>query len=156
MDKTEIVSSRMKAFSLFILGLVFLFGGVLGREEIGDGWFWFGQVFFGLCEVAALWGIIRPHRLWLDDEGFTLSGEFHWSPRSVAWHDVEEFATIYGPNCTTMIGIKFRADFTRAGLARWVGATDAIPSGWQQSNEEMVSYLNVCRIIAMNRRAKPD
>lgn len=154
MDKTEIVASRMKAFSLLVVGLTFLFCGLVGRQQLGGGWFWCCQVFFGAGVLGFLWMVIWPHQLLLDEEGFRLSGGLHLSPRSVAWRDVEEFVTKYGPYGTTMIGIKFRPDVKRGGLARWVGANDVIPSGWQQSNEEMVRYLNVCRIIAMNRMEK--
>ncbi|MFD9900252.1 hypothetical protein [Mesorhizobium sp. NPDC059025] len=154
MDRTEITSSRMKAFTLSVVGLGFVLCGIVGRERIGEEWFWLGQIFFGLCSLTFLWVVIRPHKLLLDDEGVTLSGGLHWSPRSVPWRNIEEFVTKSGLRGTTLIGIRFRSGAKHEGLARWVGANDVIPGGWRQSNEEMVSYLNVCRIIAMNRTAK--
>lgn len=153
MEKTEIVSSRVKAFALFVASLGFVLAGVVAHERIGDGWFWwFGQTFFSVCALGCLWLIVRPHRLLLDDEGFTLSGGLHWLPWNVAWRDVEEFVSKPGPWGSSLIKIKFRPDVKHVGLARWIGAYRVLPNGWPGSNAEMVNYLNACRINANRRR----
>lgn len=156
MATTELVSSHPKAFFGFVVVSLAFFCGFLFRNEMGDLFFWSNALFTGVFTVLALWIMIRPHRLRLDDDGFTLSGGLHWSPMRVAWRDVEKFvAKTYGTRWV-QIGIRFRPRVKRSWLSGWLDIDDSLPGGWDLSDAEMVDYLNEHRIIAMNRMAKCD
>jgi hypothetical protein len=45
----------------------------------------------GRDRVGFIWLAIRPQRLLLDDDGFTVAGGFVRSPKKVLWRNVEKF-----------------------------------------------------------------
>ncbi|MFE0018977.1 hypothetical protein ACFWXH_29295 [Mesorhizobium sp. NPDC059054] len=154
MDKTEIVSSRSKTILFLVVGLFVLLSGLVGRKELGDWAFWSIEVFAGACALVLFWLVIRPHRLLLNEDGFTLSGGLHWQPMKVLWRDVEEFVTKRGPNLTTWIGIRFRRDARRFRLAGWLRRDDVLPGVWELCDPEMVDYLNEWRLRAIAKRSE--
>ncbi len=115
--------------SFVAIGLMMLHG-----SDGNDGKLWFALVFFGVCAASFGWLLIRPQRLLLDDQGFTLLGGFVPSPREVYWHDIDEFFVYRLPRGRKMIGYNFKPGSMRVtsavSLARQFGADGALPKGW--------------------------
>ncbi len=117
-------------------------------------------VFIGalLVPAAALtgWMLIRPYRLLLDDEGFTLTGGFVRKPTKVPWTDIEGFHMM-GPFHNRFIGYDFRPGVeNKPGwiwAGRFFGAEAALPKSWPGSSDKMLDDLNAAWETATRRSA---
>lgn len=112
-----------------------------------------GLGFFGLCSVVFVGLLIRPQRLLLDRQGFTLVGGLIRSPKTVAWRDIEPFFVYRLPRGGKMIGYNYREgvreDTAMRRLGRALAADGVLPKGWPMSPEKMVAELNGYRERAL-------
>ena len=158
MAPQEITSARWKTILYLVVSLLFVACGLLALQEPqGDvAGLQLGMVFFGLCAAIFTWMLIRPQRLLLDSEGFTLVGGLVRSPEKVRWSDIEGFIVYRLPRAGKMIGYNYRPGMRpprpMAKLTRWLGADAALPKGWPKSVEKMVEELNSYREQAAGRR----
>jgi hypothetical protein len=115
---------------------------------------------FGLGGVVQAWILVRPQRLTLDAEGFTLSGGLmrSGSVKTIPWRDVEEFFVWRSGRGNKMIALNFQPDASeRTGFARFsraFGADGALPSEWSERAEKMVDELNAYREQALQMNEK--
>jgi hypothetical protein len=155
MSATEIATSRWK-LALYLAGsLAFVAIALrLPPQPHRDAWkLQLGIGFFGLCAVVFAWLLIRPQRLALDAEGFTLLGGFVASPKKVCWRDIDEFFIYRLPRGGKMIGFNYKPGVRPVSPLvrphRLRGADGALPKGWARSPEEMVAELNAYRRRAL-------
>ena len=155
----EILSSRLK-YALYLAGsLAFVaIGLLLPRHEDPEAWkLDAGVVFFGLCSTIFIWLLIRPQRLTLDEEGFTLSGGLVRTPKKVRWRDVDEFFVYRLPKGGKLIGYNYRLNSCAASpmtkFNRQFGADAALPKGWAIPPEIMADELNTYRRQALESEA---
>jgi hypothetical protein len=116
-------------------------------------WAWVGLAFFGLGALIFLWVLIRPQRLLLDAEGFTVTGGLTRSPKKERWADTTEFFVYRLPRGGRMIGYDYRPGAARhprmAAFNRRFGAEAALSKGWPKSPEVMAEELNADRFRAI-------
>lgn len=158
MGATEISGSRWKTV-LYLGGNLAFVVSALFLLQHPDRDAWKLQLcvgFFGLCAVVFVWMLIRPQRLLLDDEGFTLLGGFVRSPKKVHWRDIDEFFVYRLARGGKMIGFSYKAGAREVSpmvrFARSFGAEGALPKGWARSPEEMVAELETYRLRALATR----
>ena len=151
----EISASRWKT-SIYLAGslaFVAIAAWLLQQPRDGAWKLQLGLIFFGACSVAFVWMLIRPQRLLLDDEGFTLTGGFLRAPTRIRWAEVEEFFVHRLPRGGEMIGYTFvpgeSARSMLAKLNRRLGADACLPKGWPVPAERMVDELNARRLRAL-------
>lgn len=148
-----IEASRLK-MSLYLAGsLVFFVIAVWMVTQPSTDWKgWLALGFVTLCVASFTWMLVRPQVLELDAKGFTLSGGFVRSPKTVLWRDVEKFVVYRLPRGGKMIGYMLepaaRKDTALSRMARGFGADGALPKGWPGSPEKMVEDLNAYRLWA--------
>lgn len=155
---SEIHGSYWKNGLYLAISLVFVVGGLaMLRDPEAVGAAWLCLIFFGLGAVVFLWMLVRPQRLILDSQGFTLCGGLVRSPKLVRWRDVEPFFVYRLPRAGKMIGYNYRPgagpDSMLARINRRLGADCALPKGWPMSPEAMVEQLNACRARALGNAA---
>ena len=153
---TVIEGSRGKTLLCFVGSLAFTSVGFLTLSDPKtDVKAWFCILFFGLCTAVFAWLLARPHRLILDERGFTLDGGLRRSPKTTAWSDVEVFLVYRLPKAGKMIGYNFtpavRKNTMMARMARKFSADGVLPKGWSMSPEEVVETLNAHRARASSR-----
>jgi hypothetical protein len=151
----EIVGSRWKIALYLAVSLGFVAIGVLmlGDPEEAAWKALLGLGFFGLCALIFLWLLIRPQRLLLDGQGFTIGGGLVRSPKLVRWRDIEPFFVYRLPKGGKMVGYNYRpgarSDGMLAQISRRLGADGALPKGWPMSPEALVDDLNAFRARAL-------
>jgi hypothetical protein len=154
---TTIQGSRGKTLLYLAGSLAFTAIGVLMVADPHRGLkSWLCVTFFGLCTAVFAVLLVRPHKLILDDNGFTLDGGLRRSPRTTAWRDVETFFVYRLPKAGKMIGYTLmpavRKNTMMANLARNFGGDGALPKGWSMSPEQMAETLNAHRARALAAR----
>jgi hypothetical protein len=155
MGVTEFSVSRRKTAPYLGGSLAFLaIDLLLLQHPDEDAWkLQLGLGFFGLCALVFVWLLIRPQRLLLDRQGFTVLGGFIRSPKKIPWRDVEAFFVYRLPKGGKMIGYNYRPgarkDSALARVGRAFGADGALPKGWALSPENMVVELNAYRQQAL-------
>ena len=156
LENKEIVSSRSKTTIALLGSLAFVAIATLLPVEAGESgqWRWWCGGFFGLCAVVFSWLLIRPQRLSLDQEGFTLAGGFTRRPKKIAWRSIEPFFIYQLPRGGKMIGFNFKPEAkTQRTLLRKLnsrlGAEDALPKLWPGSPDQLVKELNAYREQAL-------
>jgi hypothetical protein len=154
MKEREFVSSRRKA-ALFLLGsLVFVAIAVFlpGDSAEPERWRIWSGGFFGLCAAVFAWTFLRPPRLRLNTRGYTLSGGFLLSPKTVPWHEVEDFFIYRPAKGGEQIGLNFKPGARKRTLLmelnRRMGADGGLPGLWAVSPGELVAELNEYRLRA--------
>lgn len=154
MGATEISVSRWKIALYLAISLGFVAIALLMVQH-PDEEVWKAQLglgFFGLCSLIFAWLLIRPQRLVLDSQGFTLEGGLVRNPKKVYWRDIDEFLVYRLPRAGKMIGYNYkpgvRQDSALARITRKFGADAALPKGWPMSPEKMVAELNTWRLQA--------
>lgn len=87
------VGSKLKALGSLLFSIVVLSFVVSQIFPLSDTSFAgvFGLTFFSLGPPVFLTVLIRPYRLHLDGDGFTLSGGFKWKPLKRQWVETGPF-----------------------------------------------------------------
>jgi hypothetical protein len=161
MKTTEIHSSRLKmALCLCVsLGFVALFqlvakysphGNVHGLpnaaalRRAADGQFL--TIVCVLLAASSTWLLIRPWRLVLDDEGFTLKRGYIRSPKKELWRDIDHFYVFITRRGTRVIGYNYKPGVREILPAIEPGPDKKLPAGWPNGAEDMVDKLNAYRL----------
>ena len=156
LETRKIVASRLKITGALLGSLAFVASDALlpsqGRDS--DQWRLWGGAFFGICAVLFCWLLIRPQRLNVDPEGFTVSGGLVRSPKKIMWRSIEPFFVYRLPRGGKMIGFNFkpeaRADRTLLmKLNGRLGAEGSLPKLWPGSPDQLVEELNAYRKQAL-------
>ena len=112
--------------------------------------------FFALCTLVFVGLLIRPQKLLLDQDGFTIVDGLVRTPKKTRWQDIDEFFVYRLPRGTKMIGFNYRPGARAASpmvrFNRRFGAEGALPAGWAQSPEQMIADLNQYRLQALSTR----
>ena len=163
MEPQTITASRLKIAGWLAISLGFVAIGLFMIEDakstrdVVTAWFCVGL--FGLGVVVFIQQLIRPTRLALDAEGFTLSGGLSRSSRQVQWRDIEPFYVYVLPRGGKMIGYVYspgrKPDTLGRKVSRALGADGALPKSWPGSPEKMVDLLNDYRARALGSGAGP-
>jgi len=147
--RKEFVSSRAKIGAALFVCIVFVAIALL-MPELPRGsqpWRIAATVFFGVGALVFGFLMLRPQRLILDSDGFTVTGGLVFSPKPIRWSDVDRFFVYRLPKGGKMIGFNYRAgargtsallDFNR----RSAGADGALPGLWRGGPEKIVEELN--------------
>ena len=159
-DTVEISSSRWKTIPFFV-GSVAIAAFTLFELQNPDPdppMLKLGLAFASLCAVVFAWALVRPLRLLLDDEGFTLVGGLVRSPTKVRWHDIESFFVHRVNGRYKTIGYNYKSGVRAASLwrdlSRSLGADGVITADWPRSTDGMVEYLNACRTEAVIKETR--
>jgi hypothetical protein len=157
MDTREIATSRGKTALYLAMSLAFVAIALFGLQDPdrASSKLQLCLAFFGLCSVVFVWLLIRPQRLLLDSEGFTLLGGFVRSPKKVCWCDIDAFFVYRLPRGGKMIGFNYRPDAPRGAVVRFarrLGAEGTLPKGWPIGPDKMVAELNAFRLQALDAR----
>ncbi len=151
METKEILGSRWKIGLYLAISLAFVAGGLWASPASGvNAWKMdFAVGFFGLGSLVFVWLLIRPQRLHLDPQGFTLSGGLVRTPHKVLWAEVDRFFVYRLPRGGKMVGYNFKPGVRKPSalrsITRGLGAEAALPKGWPQSPEQLAEELESCR-----------
>ncbi len=155
MQPTEISVARWK-IGLYLAGSLALAGMALVAVLHPDGEAWkaqLGLLFFGLCVAVFSLLMVRPQRLLMDRQGFTVVGGLVLTPKTIAWGDIEPFFVYRMPRGGKMIGYNYRPGVRQetimTRLGRALAADGSLPKGWPKSQEKMVEELNAYREQAL-------
>jgi len=112
LETRKIVASRLKITGVLLGSLAFVAMAALLPSQGGDSdqWRLWGGAFFGTCAVVFCWLLIRPQRLDLDPDGFTVSGGLVRSPKKIMWRSIEPFFVYRLPRGGKMIGFNFKPE----------------------------------------------
>jgi hypothetical protein len=156
----EITASRLKTILMLLGCLAFVGIALWLPREPGQSeqWRWWTEAFFGLGVLIFSWLLVRPQRLILDPEGFTVRGGLVRFPKKVLWPTIDPFFIYRLPRGGKMIGYNFRpgAEVSRGFLtkvARGLGAERALPRLWPGSPDRLVEQLNAYRDQALQTRS---
>src|SRR6185437_2759355 len=161
--QTEVfVGSRSKTALMHLTSLVFVAIAVfLPADGQSQDWRLYCGGFFGLGAIVFIFLLVRPQRLTLDAEGFSLSGGLMLPSRvkKIAWRDVKEFFVWQSGRGNKMIGLNFepgaseRTRFARLSRSAF-GADGALPGLWLGGVENVVRELNNYREHALRMSEK--
>jgi len=153
MEVVQIVESRGKVLLMLAGALVFVAIYTLLPDPNhqlprSGGWF------FGLGAAVSLVLLLRPRKLTLNSNGFSLSGGLVRKPKTIVWGDVTGFFPLSIPN---MIGFNYSPDTKdKPRIARvskrLAGADGGISGAWPCSNADLANQLNAYRERALTRR----
>ncbi|MXO57958.1 hypothetical protein GRI89_00145 [Altererythrobacter salegens] len=148
----ELTSSRGKA-AIGLIGCLAFVAISLFAEQSGDtSWkLQAGGIFFGLCALTFVAMLIRPHRLRLDPEGFTLSGGLTRTPRKIGWRHVGEFYVRPLSHGASMVAFKY-ADEAVVPFGGVLGKSGGIPGVWPDGPDALAYMLNDYRDAALSHR----
>ena len=116
-------------------------------------------IFFGTCSTVFVMMLVRPRRLSLDEDGFSVSGGLLRSPQKTSWRDISDFFVLSLRPGTSFVGYHFSSEFAEkhptAKLARNVTGADGILHGpWPGSNGKLADKLNAYRQFALTSATK--
>lgn len=153
-EPEEWVASRGKTLGYLAICAGFVAVALfLPHDGKGEGWRWLCLLFFGLgCIVLAV-TLVRPQRLMLDAEGFTIAGGLARSSRRRGWCDVERFHLFRLPRGGTMVGYDLadhaRRDSYLGDLQRRWAPDGVLPKTLPGSPESIAAALNAYRDRAL-------
>ena len=151
-ETEELTSSRSKAAIGLIGCLAFVAISVFAEQSGDTNWkLQAGGIFFGLCALTFVAMLMRPHRLRLDHEGFSLSGGLTRSPRKIGWRDVGEFYVRPLSRGARMVAFKY-AEGATIPFGGVLGKSGGIPGVWPDGPEALVYLLNNYRDKALSLR----
>jgi hypothetical protein len=144
--ETEIVSSRRKTVLLLLLSLGFVAISVFLPCPPDPILFW-GGIFFSICALVFVGLLIRPQKLVIDQNGFTLAGGLVWSPKKIEWRDVDKFFVVSVRRGVSMIGFNYADTYVErprgtAFSQRIAGCDGSIPGVWSGPKTAVVDRLN--------------
>lgn len=155
MRETEFSISRWKIVPYLGVNLAIVASApILFQHRDDDAWaLLVGLGLLGALSVMLVWLLIRPYRLLLDREGFTLAGGLIRFPKKIPWREVDAFFVYRGTRGGKRIGYNYLPgalkDSGLARLGRVLGADGALPKGWTLSPEKMVAELDAYRRQAL-------
>src|SRR5438270_646838 len=159
LETKEIVQSRVKTTIALLGSSAFVAIAALLPRQAGESndWRWWCGALFGLGVLVFSWLLIRPQRLTLDQEGFSVSGGLARSPKKIPWRNIEPFFLYQLPRGGKMIAFNFKpgAEVHRTLLMKLnakLGADGSLPRLWPGSPHNLVDELNAYRERAIENR----
>jgi hypothetical protein len=160
LPQKEFTSSPVKTVLLLVVSLGMLGAAVLPPRgsALPEPMRWAAGGFFGLCAIVFAWLLVRPMRLILDPQGFTIGGGLVLSPKKTRWSDVDQFFVYSIAPARKMIGVNYKpgvhdqsklVKFSR----RTAGVDGALPILSRSSPEQLVAELNDYRKRALEGHA---
>jgi hypothetical protein len=154
MRPKEISSSRKKIAGYGAAGLMLAGTFVpVTLQSVGERKlrFLFVIGMLGLFAALAAWRLVRPPRLLLDAEGFTLVGSLERSPKKIGWSDIDPFFLHYIGEHSEAVCFNYRPGVLEASPlpSQQRRAWEALPGGWELSPKELVNVLNDYRTEAL-------
>jgi hypothetical protein len=160
-ETKQIQQSRLKTTIAFLGSSAFVAIAVLLPREAGQSndWRWWCGAFFGLCTAVFCWLLIRPQRLTLDQQGFTVGGGLVRSPKKILWRNIDPFFVYRLPRGGKMIAYNYKqgAERPRTLLMKLngrLGAEGSLPRLWPGSPDHLVEELNAYRQQALGGAAR--
>ena len=155
-EPREIATSRGKTLGALAISLGFVAIAVVLPHDGGDEtWRWLCGGFFGLGAIVLAAVTIRPQRVTLDREGFTISGGLARRPQRRAWRDVEGFVARRMPRGGTMVFYHLadhaRPDTYLGDLTRRWGGDGMLPRTISGTPEAIAAEFNAYRQAALDR-----
>ncbi len=155
-EPTVLTSSRAKQWVLLCICLAFVAIALLLPGSDGDAiWRWGCVAFFGLGIIVFIVSLVRPHRLYLDGEGLTISGGLMRKSWHYSWSDIAGFRPFQVSALSALVGVDFSPTFERSKVFgpvnRALGVDAALPGSWPMSTAKMVGFLNDYRERALRR-----
>ncbi|MBG0799631.1 hypothetical protein IYX23_18345 [Methylocystis sp. L43] len=153
------VTSARKVFFMLLLGCALVAGSFFVTRAVGL----FAILFLAVPLLRLLWLLIRPYKLMLDGEGFTLSGGTSLKPQKTAWRDVERFfirgSVVPGPKSVAWACVAGRSPKKRAFMSHFLApegelADGELPDLWTSSAPELEQRLNAYRARALAAQDK--
>jgi hypothetical protein len=153
------VTSARKVSFMLLLGCVFVAGSFFVTRAAGL----FAIVFLAIPLLRLLWLLIRPYKLLLDGDGFTLSGGTSLKPQKKAWRDVERFlirsSWLPSPQSVAWVCVAGRSPKKREFMSQLFApeserADGELPDLWTLSAPELERRLNAYRARALAAQGK--
>lgn len=147
------VTSARKVSFMLLLGCALIAGSFFVTRAVGL----FAILFLAIPLLRLLWLLIRPYKLLLDGDGFTLSGGTSLRPQKTAWRDVERFfvrgSVVPGPKSVAWGCVAGRSPKKRAFMSHFLApegelADGELPDLWTLSAPELEQRLNAFRARA--------
>ena len=156
MDVVQIIESRTEVMLFLVGALTFVVCYVFLPDPNDELPNW-GSWFFGLCALVFVVLLVRPRRLTLDRNGFSISGGLAWKTMAADWADVTEFFPVSVRVGASMVGFNYAADSKNKPPATWVakrisGADGGLSGVWPCSTGELAEQLNEYRERALALR----
>ena len=156
MEVVQIVESRTKVLLLLGGALVFVAGYAFLPDPDHELPTW-GGWFFGLCAVVFVILLLRPRKLTLDRDGFSVSGGLARKALKTGWGDVTGFFPVRIRAGVSMVGFDYSPDAASKPRGAWVakrisGAAGGISGAWPCSTVDLATQLNDFRDRALARR----
>ena len=155
MEVVQIVESRGKVLLMLAGALVFVAIYTLLPDPNhqlprSGGWF------FGLGAAVSLVLLLRPRKLTLNENGFSISGGLARKPKVIQWGDVTGFFPLSIRPGSSMVGFNYSANAKHKPRATWVskrlaGADGGISGAWPCSTADLAKQLNAYRERALTR-----
>lgn len=156
MEIVQIVESRTKVVLLLAGALVFVVGYAFLPDPDHQLPSW-GGWFFGLCAAIFVVLLLRPRKLTLNRDGFSISGGLKRKPTMIEWQDVTGFFPLRIRAGSSMVGFDYSSNAKNKARGTWVskrlaGADGGISGAWRCSNADLANQLNAYRERALTRR----
>lgn len=149
-EPKELTSSRGKAAFGLAGCLIFVAISLFAEQSDDTNWkLQAGGIFFAICAFAFVAMLLRPHRLRLEPEGFTLSGGLSRTPKRIEWRHVGDFYVRPLNRGAKMVAFKYVAGAT-VPFGGALGTSGGIPGVWPHGPEALVECLNDYRDAALN------
>lgn len=152
----QITESRTKIVLLLAGALVFVacYAFLPDPNHQLPSW---GGWFFGACAAVFLVLLLRPRKLTLNEDGFSISGGLMRKPPKVRWKDVTGFYPLGIRAGSSMVGFDYSPDAKNRPRGAWVskhlaGADGGISGAWPCSNVDLANQLNTYRERALAGR----
>ena len=156
METVQIVESRTKVL-LFLVGTLAFVAVYVFLPNPDDALPSWGGWFFGLCALVFVVLLVRPRRLTLDRNGFSISGGLAWRASATDWAEVTDFFPIRVRVGASMVGFNYSADAKNKRRGTWIakgisGADGGLSGVWPCSIGELAEQLNAYRERALAER----
>ena len=153
MEVVQLAESRTKIVLLLAVALAFvaIYALLPDPDHLLPSW---GGWFFGLCAGVFALLLLRPRKLTLDSDGFSISGGLARKPTKTEWQDVTGFFPVSIRAGSSMVGFNYSADAKHKPRGTWVskrlaGADGAISGAWPCSTAKLARQLNAYRERAL-------
>lgn len=153
------VTSARKVSFMLLLGCALIAGSFFVTRAAGL----FAILFLAVPLLRLLWLLLRPYKLLLDGDGFTLSGGTSLKPQKTAWRDVERFlirsSWVPSPQSVAWVCVAGRSPKKRAFMSQLFApegelADGELPNLWTLSAPELEQRLNAYRERALATQDK--
>jgi hypothetical protein len=155
MEVVQLVESRTKIVLLLAGALAFvaLYAFLPDPDHRLPSW---GAWFFGVCAGVFAVLLVRPRKLTLDSDGFSVSGGLTRKPAKTQWQDVTGFFPLSIRAGSSMVGFNYSANAKHKPRGTWVskrlaGADGGISGAWPCSTADLAKQLNTYRERALTR-----